>query len=206
MMLLWSPLLFYSLSVAYGSVPIFLPVWWPFSYYNVRYGLELLPAIAAGIGLAVWITQEFLSNIRQQILALLAIVGLVVGCYWQAWRTAPICLLEVRANGEARLEFDRQLAAVLAALPSNSTILAYTAAHSGAFELAGVPLRRTINEGIFMIWNASLQHPASAAQYIVASDDDPVAETVQRHPFGLIAVARVHVRGQPETVVYKSDY
>ena len=40
------PLPFYSLSVAYGGVPIFMPVWWPFSYYNVRYGLELLPAFA----------------------------------------------------------------------------------------------------------------------------------------------------------------
>ncbi len=41
---LWAPLPFYALSVAYGSVPIFLPTWWPFSYYNVRYGLQLLPA------------------------------------------------------------------------------------------------------------------------------------------------------------------
>ncbi|HET9743452.1 MAG TPA: hypothetical protein VFQ00_11940, partial [Terriglobales bacterium] len=51
--LLWSPIVFYALSIAYGSVPIFLPVWWPFSYYNVRYGLELLPAIAAGAGLLI---------------------------------------------------------------------------------------------------------------------------------------------------------
>src|SRR5579884_2345494 len=47
-LLLWSPVLFYALSIAYGSVPIFLPVWWPFSYYNLRYGLELVPAIAVG--------------------------------------------------------------------------------------------------------------------------------------------------------------
>ncbi|HEX3542885.1 MAG TPA: hypothetical protein VHT31_00030, partial [Candidatus Acidoferrum sp.] len=40
---LWAPLPFYAISIAYGSVPIFLPVWWPFSYYNVRYGLQLLP-------------------------------------------------------------------------------------------------------------------------------------------------------------------
>ena len=46
LLLLWLPVTFYSLSIAYGSVPIYIPVWWPFSYYNVRYGLELLPVFA----------------------------------------------------------------------------------------------------------------------------------------------------------------
>ncbi len=46
LLLLWLPLAFYSLSIAYGSVPIYIPVWCPFSYYNVRYGLELLPVFA----------------------------------------------------------------------------------------------------------------------------------------------------------------
>ncbi len=46
LLLLWIPLAFYSLSIAYGSVPIYIPAWYPFSYYNVRYGLELLPVFA----------------------------------------------------------------------------------------------------------------------------------------------------------------
>jgi hypothetical protein len=45
-LLLWVPLLFYVYSVAYGSVPIFIPQLWPHSYYNARYGMELLPALA----------------------------------------------------------------------------------------------------------------------------------------------------------------
>jgi hypothetical protein len=44
--LLWVPLAFYVYSVAYGSVPIFIPQLWPHSYYNARYGMELLPALA----------------------------------------------------------------------------------------------------------------------------------------------------------------
>ena len=52
LLLLWVPLPFYALSVAYSGVPIFMPVWWPFSYYNVRYGLELLPAFA--VFAALW--------------------------------------------------------------------------------------------------------------------------------------------------------
>ena len=52
-LLLWVPLPFYALSVAYGSIPIFVPTWWPFSMYNVRYGLELLPAFAIFVPLAI---------------------------------------------------------------------------------------------------------------------------------------------------------
>jgi hypothetical protein len=51
-MLLWAPLGFYVYSVAYGSVPIFIPQLWPHSYYNARYGMELLPALALFGGVA----------------------------------------------------------------------------------------------------------------------------------------------------------
>lgn len=45
-LLLWVPLPFYVYSVSYGSVPIFIPQLWPHSYYNARYGMEMLPALA----------------------------------------------------------------------------------------------------------------------------------------------------------------
>jgi hypothetical protein len=44
-LLLWMPLAFYVYSIAYGSVPIFIPQLYPHSYYNSRYGMELLPAL-----------------------------------------------------------------------------------------------------------------------------------------------------------------
>jgi len=46
-LLLWVPLAFYVYSVAYGSVPIFIPQLWPHSYYNSRYGMEMLPGAGA---------------------------------------------------------------------------------------------------------------------------------------------------------------
>jgi hypothetical protein len=45
-LLLWVPLAFYVYSVSYGSVPIFIPQLYPHSYYNSRYGMEMLPALA----------------------------------------------------------------------------------------------------------------------------------------------------------------
>ncbi len=58
--LLWVPLPFYIYSVAYGSVPIFIPELAPHAFYNARYGMELLPALClygalAGERLEIWL-------------------------------------------------------------------------------------------------------------------------------------------------------
>ena len=55
-LLLWIPLPFYVYSVAYGSVPIFIPELYPHSFYNARYGMEMLPALAlfAAVAAAAW--------------------------------------------------------------------------------------------------------------------------------------------------------
>ena len=52
-LLLWWPLAFYSLSIAYGSVPLHVPMWWPFAVFNQRFGLELLPLFAVSSGVLV---------------------------------------------------------------------------------------------------------------------------------------------------------
>jgi len=204
MVLLWSPLVFYSLSIAYGSVPIFVPVWWPFSYYNVRYGLELLPAIAAGVGLSIPVIRESWRKEWVRSAALASIAVLVVFSYFQSWYATPVCLREVQVNGSARMELDHRLASVLRSLPQDSTILAYTGAHGGAFQFAGVSLRRTINEGNLFIWDASLAHPAADVDYVIAADGDPVGNAVLSHPAGLTRIASVEVTGQPRTVIYKT--
>ena len=51
--LLWLPLPFYVYSIAYSSVPIFIPQLYPHSYYNSRYGTEMLPALALFAAIAV---------------------------------------------------------------------------------------------------------------------------------------------------------
>lgn len=202
--LLWSPLVFYALSIAYGSVPIFLPVWWPYSYYNLRYGLELIPAIAAGFGFAIVLLKQRWKWRYAPVLGVGCIGALVAFSYLGAWRATPICLREVRANGQARLRLDKELAKVLESLPPHATILAYVGSHSGAFEMAGVPFRRTINEGVYLVWDSSLQRPAAAADYVIACADDPVAAAIEAHRDSLTPTAEIDVPGQPRTIVYRS--
>lgn len=69
-LLLWTPLPFYVYSVAYGSVPIFIPQLWPHSYYNARYGMEMLPALALFACIACAAVEQWLKvRMERQILA-----------------------------------------------------------------------------------------------------------------------------------------
>ncbi len=62
--LLWIPLPFYVYSIAYGSVPIFIPPLWPHSFYNSRYGMGLLPAFAVFVALSLNYLDERWSTSR----------------------------------------------------------------------------------------------------------------------------------------------
>ncbi len=125
-LLLWLPLPFYAYSIAYGSVPVFLPVWWPFSYYNVRYGLELLPAFAVFAAVATAFIAERVPAGPGRRVAAGALVLLLAANYWKVAEATPICLREARTNSVDRLRLESQLAAVLAGLPPHSTLLMYT--------------------------------------------------------------------------------
>ena len=88
-LLLWVPLPFYVYSVAYGSVPIFIPQLWPHSYYNSRYGMEMLPAFAVFALLAVqwvegrWSESQPLAKRLMQPIVLLLIVFNTVGMMYR---------------------------------------------------------------------------------------------------------------------------
>ncbi len=203
LLLLWLPLPFYILCIAWGSVPIFLPVWWPYSYYNVRYGLQLLPALAAGVALLVCVIGR-----RWRPVLVLATVGVVLFAslgYAVSWRAVPVCLREARENSATRIPFDRKIAAALTTLPMGATVLAYTAAHAAAFEFAGYPLRRTVNETDEKLWPAALAAPGSSTDYVLVVEErgDPVWAAIQEHPYDLQVVTTIESPGQPRAVIYR---
>jgi len=205
-LLLWLPLPFYAYAIAYGSVPVFVPAWWPFSYYNVRYGLELLPALAAFAAVAVGFVVERFPDARVRPVAAGALMLLLAANYVSVVRTTPICLREARVNSVTRLRLESQLSPVLAALPAHSTLLMYTGDYVGALQSAGVHLRRVVSETGKMVWQAGLSCPAQVADYVIAVAGDPVAKAVERNPRWLEKIAGFSTPGKPDVVVYRSTF
>jgi len=219
-LLLWIPLPFYALSLAYGSVPIFVPPWWPFSVYNVRYGLQLLPAFAVfvpmGISFLVESAMKFPSlkaSWRRWASAatVSGILALAVSSDAAIWRADPICYREAEFNMKGRVALDRQLGEWIKNLPPNSTLLMYLGEHVGALEQVGIPLRRTINEGNHRVWKRpsdpeglwerALADPAAYADYIIGFQGDPVWTAAHDHH--LAAFVEIHTTGQPPAVIFQ---
>ncbi len=198
--LLWTPLLFYAVSIAWGHVPVYLPAWWPFSYYNVRYGLQLLPAVAVFLGLSC----EILSRWVRPRIALPLVAVLIALSYGGVWQKKPICLREAEANGTDRLLFDHSLAAQLRKLPDSATVMMYCGSHSGAIQDAGIPFRRVLREGNHPAWDIALTEPAKAADSIVAIEGDPIALAVRLFPEGLRVSTVIAKPGAPRAVIYSS--
>jgi hypothetical protein len=218
LLLFWIPLPFYAYSVAYGSVPIFLPTWWPYSYYNVRYGLELLPMFSVMIAVAVMSVSGVRVKRVGAIVSALAVV-LVGYAYLSSWRgdshyfdwgvrapwPGPICYREALVNSRTRLGVEKWLADQLKMIPPDSSVVMYTSQYVGALQRAEFPLESVVNESSFIVWQAALSAPAGVADYTITIDNDPVAQAVARNPFGLTLVDRHAVLGEPTVAIYKSS-
>ena len=203
-LLLWIPLPFYAYAIAYGSVPIFIPLWWPHSWYNTRYGMEMLPAFALFVAFVVCVGAERATRRwpRSSIWIFAAVAVLMVVNSVVLMRRRPLVLQEAVANSRTRVPFERALAQALETLPQEGMILMYTSEHPGALATAGIPLKRTINEGDYYQWPGALEHPAQSVAIIVATDGDAVARAVAAHPEGLTLVNVICSTGQPCARIY----
>jgi hypothetical protein len=205
--LLWVPLPFYVYSIAYGSVPIFIPQLWPHSFYNARYGMSLLPALAVFPALALdrldarWKTTLPLgARILQPLMILLVVLGSILMMY-----RIPLVLKEAQVNSVTRVAFEAAIAREIKTFPAGVPIMMYNSEHIGALQQAGIPLRQTINEGEYYSWKAALESPASKAAYIIAIAGDPVSTAVKQHPESLTELSVLCTTGQPCARIFRSD-
>jgi hypothetical protein len=220
-LVLWVPLPFYALSIAYGGVPLYLPAWWPFSWYNLRYGLQLLPLFAVSAALIVssatmadpeggihkWRWPDTKLIVRGACTVGLMIVAF---SYIFVWRARPLCFTEAWMNSRAKLALESSVAKVISSMPRNSQYLMYLGDHVGVFQQAGIPLRQVINEGNHRpwkkpadpegLWERALADPVRYADFVIAYDDDTVDRAVRNR--GLPVVTEIHALGQPHARIY----
>ncbi len=210
-LLLWIPLPFYIYSVAYSSVPIFIPQLWPHAYYNARYGMELLPALSIYPALAAehlerWFQSRTTNASRlavrlwQPAAMLLCVANCIAMMYF-----IPLVLKEGIVNSVTRISLEQSLANVLEETPQNVPILMSITNHVGALQTAGRTLRSVISENDDQSWQAALKDPAHSAAYIIAIIGDPVAKAVTAHPDGLTETEVICTTGQPCAKIYQSQ-
>jgi hypothetical protein len=209
--LLWSPLAFYALSIAYGSVVLHVPMWWPFAIFNQRFGLELLPlfAVSAGVPVAGVLAGRFAVH---QWKVVTAAVALIVASYAFVWVQKPLCWQEAWHNWEIRRGLDTAVELAIKELPPHSTFLMDTDEHVGIMERLGIPLRRVVNNQDMRpwvrpvdaesVWQRALHDPGNYVNYVIAFEGDLVDMGVNRTDLTLLEV--IHSSGQPPARIYQT--
>jgi len=208
--LLWLPLPFYVYSVAYGSVPIFIPQLWPHSYYNARYGMEMLPALSiygvfAVDRLDAWMRtrSEGWARVAVRLAQPVAMLLCVGNCIGMMYRI-PLVLKEGMVNATTRVAFEHEIAVVMETMPLDAPVMMYTSAHVGAVQVAGRTLKSMVSEQDYDSWQKALADPAANAAYVIAIAGDPVSDAVKAHPEGLSEMEVICTTGQPCARVYQS--
>lgn len=207
-LLLSVPIAFYAFSIAHGGIPLYVPSWWPFTWYNIRYGLQVLPlfSVSAGILFAASLT----AGKRLGPGLAFAAFALAAFSYASVWRAQPLCFTEAWVNSRTRIALESSVERTIAALPPNSRFLMYLGDHVGIFQQAGIPLRQVVNEGNHRpwkkpsdpsgLWERALADPPQYADYVIAFDGDAVDRAADRSHLTLLS--EIHTTGQPHARIY----
>jgi hypothetical protein len=156
LLLLALPGVFYVWSMHSSGTPIFVPSLPPFSYYNSRYGLAVMPLLGlAGAGLVAIVPRPL-----RPALSLLAILAAVIPwvarpqpANWVTWE-------ESRVNSVARREWTRQTAEYLRPrYVRGSGILTGFGDLTGIYRSLGIPLRETFTPDNGLPFDAAVRRP-----------------------------------------------
>ena len=168
-LLLWLPVPFYAYSVAYGSVPIFIPAvvaallvqhaLWPGAAAGIRAGTGLCRRISCSAAVREFKPQWATIRDCGAVCALIALNA------WAVLRERPLVYVEGTKNIDARRPFEQNIPPVLRALLAErpgGAVLMNTSVYPELVALTGIPLRQTINESDKEFYRDALAAPACA--------------------------------------------
>ena len=210
MLLLWIPLLFYALSIAYGSVPIHVHTWWPFATFNQRYGLQLLPMFAVSAGVLTASVFSLGAGARHAGKLVAVLFALMLVSYASLWKAGPQCLQEAQRNWRIQSPLNSAVLRVVETFPPNSRFLMDLGEHVGIMQRAGIPLRQVVNSENHRVWKRpsdpeglwerTLADPPRYVDFVIAFEGDAVDQRVNRTDLTLLT--EIHATGQPHARIY----
>jgi hypothetical protein len=175
------PLPFYLHALAYAAIPLYVPTLFPWSYYNLRYGLEMILAVAL---LPSFLFAGSLS--RGLRLGLLAVsLALLVG---QAASTASAGARELAVAKEGILNTPcrslRQQAIIrcLRGRYDGRRVLVAVGKWPCVMPQVGIYYRNTLTDSNRKYWQKLRSEPERWVEWIIRGDGDAVDELMRAYP------------------------
>jgi hypothetical protein len=180
-LLLLVPFPFYLHALAYAAVPLYVPTLFPHTYFNLRLGLEMLPAVA--LLPSFLLLPNFSRRLRSVLLAILLCV--VVG---QALSTAAHGAGELAVakegvtNTPCRSQKQQAVIHLLREKYDGQTILAAAGRWPCVMPQVMIPFRKTLSEANREYWTRLRSEPEKWVAWIIRSDGDTVDALMTAYP------------------------
>jgi hypothetical protein len=180
-LLLLVPLPFYVHSFAYAAVPLYVPTLFPFTYYNLRYGLEMLPAVAALISFLAGsrlppAARHLLAVILPALLAGQALANLSGGA-----RELPV-VKEGILNTPCRSNRQRALIDFLRSRYDGGMVMVAAGKWPCVMPQVGIPFHKTLTETNRAYWSTLRSEPQKWVEWIIRGQGDPVDDVMRAYP------------------------
>lgn len=183
------PLIFYVQSMASAAVPIYVPTLFPHTYYNLRYGLEMLPAVAL---FPSFLISARLSRARRGLAtaAVIVMLALQFAASVRGGAAAVGNVQESLQNTPCRTRSEQALIDLLRQDYKGGIILTANGKHPCAMPSLDIPYRQTLTELNRRYWDMLPLGPAgwpagsppAAIAWIIRGEDDPVDRLMNRYP------------------------
>jgi hypothetical protein len=160
---LLAPFIFNVLALFLGHSVLFIPEIMGDSWFNIRYGIMMLPAVAIGIGYLV----HRLKSLRFVILFLLLFVTFFSFTSWDA-----VTIDDAKAGSS-----QKNVSEVSGWLAENASdekgfILISAASHDAIIFTSGLPMKKFIHEGTGKYWDNATTMPDRWARWIIMRTND----------------------------------
>jgi 4-amino-4-deoxy-L-arabinose transferase-like glycosyltransferase len=171
LVLLLLPPAFYLYSMHSGGTPIFVPFLYSGAYYNVRYGLSILPLLAVATAAIVASFPRWMRGRVAAIAIVVATVPWLIHPHPENW----IVFQEGNHNYAGHRELERQVEDYLRPrYVRGSGIVTEFGATTAIYRGLGIPLRETLTGDNGSIWGAATngpnQFPHQAWAVVIAGD------------------------------------
>ena len=177
---------FYIHAMAHAAIPLYVPTLFPHTYYNLRYGLEMLPAAALlpSLTLAPTLPRKLGYALLAIFLAVLALQA-----FSMASRGAEelAVVKEGILNTPCRSRRQQAIIRVLRGQYDGGRVLVAAGKWPCVMPEVGIYFRRTISDANRPYWVRLRADPEQLVEWIVRGDGDTVDELMRAYPQSFVA-------------------
>jgi hypothetical protein len=201
------PLPFYIHALAYAALPLYVPTLFPFTYYNLRYGVEMVPALAL---FPAFLVPRGLP--RRWRCGLLAFFVAVLA--WQSYSLLAggaeglAVVKEGMLNTPCRSRRQQAMIGFLRDHYDGQRVLVAAGKWPCVMPQVGIPYRNTISETNRRYWHRLRPNAGRWVKWIVRGDGDAVDELMRAYPqafAGFELVERDSFSNEGSVAIYRKN-